>query len=179
MNNLLKTIKSIFPKKSGKIDADKININELLKAQDPKEKNTSIIELDNHICKLCAWGDELSKLNNGQKVFYYNQELEREINNGGFNHFYFNSSGNYANEVIDSLVAIGANKTAEIVRNANNQFPNGKVPKDRDERQKALEQIKEKANEVWENLDQDFYKYEEDLNTLNLEFVKKYIDDFR
>lgn len=179
MSNFLKTIKSIFPKKSGKIDVNKINIDELLKAQDDKEKNTSIIELDRHVCKLCALGDELSKLNSSQKIFYYNQELEREVNNGGFDQFYSNSSGSYANEVIDSLVAIGANKTAEIVRNANSQFPNGKVPKNRYERYLVMEQIKGKTNAVWGNLDREFFKYEDDLRSLNFEFIRKYINDFR
>lgn len=179
MNKFLKTIKSFFAKSSQKVGQDGVDFDRLLKAIDPKDKNGSIIDLDNYICNLCAWGDELNKLNTSQKTFYYNQELEREINNGGFNQFYFNSSGNYAHEVIDSLVAIGANKTAEIVRKANSQFPNGKVPKDRDERKKVLEQIEEKANEVWESLDKDFYKYEDDLNSLNLEFVRKNIKDFK
>lgn len=179
MKDFLKSIKSIFTKKSGKINATGVDLDQLLKAQDSKGKNASIIELDNYICKHCAWGEELNKLSPSQRKFYYNQELEREVNNGGFKQFYFNSSGNFAEEVVDSLMAIGANKTFKIVKKANNQFPNGKVPKDRDERQKVLEQIEEKANEAWEKLNQDFYKYEDDLNTLNLEFIKKHIDDFR
>jgi hypothetical protein len=182
MKNLLKAIQSYFSKtfvKSVKADNSGVDLDKLLKAKDPKETNTSIIELDNHICKLCAWGDELDKLNANQKAFYYNQELEREVNNGGFNLFYSNSSGNYAHEVVDSLNAIGANKTAGIVKKANDQFPNGRVPKDRDERQQILEQIRGKANEIWENLNQDFYKYEDDLNSLNLDFIKRNINDFR
>jgi hypothetical protein len=43
--------------------------------------NKSIIELDNFIGDLCAYGDNMDKLTEPQKQFYYNQCLEREINN--------------------------------------------------------------------------------------------------
>ena len=49
--------------------------------------NKSIIELDTFICELCAWGDNLEKLTEQQKIFFYNQNLEREVNNGGFNQY--------------------------------------------------------------------------------------------
>ena len=56
---------------------------------------------------------------------------------------------------------------------ANDQFPVKAVPKDRSERQKILEQIPDTSNEVWKELDQRFLASEEDLNALNLEFVRK------
>jgi HPt (histidine-containing phosphotransfer) domain-containing protein len=135
--------------------------------------NGSIIELDDYICKLCEYGSKLDRLNDVQKVFYFNQYLEKEVNNGGFNQFYFNSSGNFAHEIIGSLQTIGAKKTAEIIKKANAQFPNNKVPKDREERQNILEQIEEGANVAWEELDQKFYTYEDDLNSLNMEYIRE------
>jgi hypothetical protein len=98
----------------------------------------------------------------------------REINNGGFNQYFSNSTGDTVHETIFSLRAIGADKTAEILQKAIDQFPDKKVPKDRDERTEIVEQIEEVANEVWEELDQQFYKYEDDLNALNIEYVKKH-----
>ena len=53
------------------------------------------------------------------------------------------------------------------------QFPNGNVPEDRIERQEILEQIQEKADLIWEELDQKFFTYEDDLNKLNIEFIRK------
>ena len=41
-----------------------------------------------------------------------------------------------------------------------------------------LEQIEETADVVWEDLDQKFFSYEDDLNTLNIEFVRKNKDKF-
>ena len=150
-------------------------LDNLLKSQDI---NKSIIELDTFICELCEYGDDFSKLTDHQKLFFLNQNLEREINNGGFNQYFYNSSGDEAHETILSLKAIGANKTAIILQKAIDQFPNKTVPKDRDERAEVLAQIEEIANEAWEELDQEFYEYEDDLNTLNIEYVKKYKDFF-
>ncbi len=142
------------------------------------EKHIAIIEIDNYICRLCSFGDTLPRLTEPQQDFYFNQNLEREINNGGFNQYFFNSSGNFTHETLASLRKIGASKTADILQEAIDQFPNSLVPKDRADRQNILEQIEEKANEVWEQLDQKFYEYEDDLNDLNIEYIKKYRSSF-
>jgi len=173
---------SIFKKLFGgfeKADKDsgnkKPDIDKLLNSENI---NGSIIELDNYIAALCGYGVNMDLLTDPQKNFYYNQNLEREINNGGFNQFYLNSSGDFAPETIDSLRLIGANKTAMIVERANNQFPDKKIPKDRAARQEILAQIEDKANEIWEELDQKFFAYEDDLNSLNIDYVRKNRNEF-
>jgi hypothetical protein len=150
------------------------NLDSLLSAGD----TNSIIELDSFIAELCDYGDDYSKLTKPQKLFYFNQNLEREINNGGFNQYFFNSSGDNAHETVISLKAIGADKTADILQKAIDQFPDKKVPKDRDERNVILEQIEETSNDVWDGLDQEFYQYQDDLNTLNIEYVKRHKEFF-
>lgn len=151
------------------------NLDNLLNSEDI---NGSIIELDNFIGELCDYGDDFSKLTDHQKLFYLNQNLEREINNGGFKQYFCNSSGDNAHETVLSLKAIGADKTAEILQKAIDQFPNKTVPKDRDERNEIVEEIEEAADEVWNDLDQMFYEYEDDLNSLNIEYVRKYKEFF-
>jgi hypothetical protein len=91
---------------------------------------------------------------------------------------FFKSSGDFAHKTVQSLQTIGANKTADILQKAIDQFPNSIVPEDRTERQEILEQIQETADLVWEKLDQKFFSYEDDLNTLNIEFVRKNKDKF-
>jgi len=170
--------KKIFRTKNqtGNISGNKEpDIDRLINSAD---SNASIIELDDYVSELCEYGERLDLGTEPQKNFYYNQNLEREVNNGGFYQYYYNSSGDFAHETIDSLKAIGANKTAEIVKIANDQFPEMKVPKDRVERQNILDQIKEKADEIWEELTQKFFKYEDDLNSLNMNYIKKNIRDF-
>ena len=136
----------------------------------------SIIELDNFIGELCSYGDEMAVLTEPQKQFYYNQCLEREVNNGGFSQYFYNSSGGFAHQTVISLRTIGANITAEILQNAIDQFPNKNVPQDRAERQDILEKIQDTAEPIWEELDKKFFEYQDDLNTLN--FVRQNKNDF-
>lgn len=151
------------------------NLETLLSSDDI---NGSIIELDNFIGDLCSYGDDMDKLTEPQIQFYYNQCLEREINNGGFNQYFINSSGDFAHQTIQSLIAIGASTTADILQKAIDQFPDKKVPQNREERIELVEQIEETANEVWEELDEQFFEYQDDLNTLNLNFVRQHKADF-
>ncbi len=137
-----------------------------------------IIDLDNYLCELSEYGEALQKLSEAQKVFYYNQELEREINNGGFNQYFYNSGGNFAHQTIASLLQINANNTANILQLAIDQFPDAKVPNDQTERQEVLESIEEGANEIWEALDDRFLEYEDNLYDLNIEFIKQNIGSF-
>ena len=146
------------------------NLEELLNSDDT---NNSIIDLDTFIGDLCDYGNDMDVLTEPQKIFYLNQNLEREINNGGFNQYFINSSGDYTHETIHSLKSIGANHTADILQKAIDQFSDKKVPKDRDDRIEIVEDIEETSNEVWEELDQKFFEYVDDLNTLNMEYIRR------
>ena len=123
-----------------------------------------IMDLDTYLCELSSYGDELEKLTEPQKTFYFNQYLEKEINNGGFNQYFYNSSGDFSHQTLISLRQINATKTANILQLAIDQFPNSAVPKDRSERQKILGKIEEKAEEAWEQLDKKFLEYTNDLS---------------
>ncbi|PQJ16659.1 hypothetical protein BST99_13865 [Aureicoccus marinus] len=137
-----------------------------------------VMEIDSYLNRKSEYGEIMATLNEAQKTFLIIENLEREINNGGFHQFYWNSSGNYGNETVDALIKIGANKTAKIVKRANSEFKNGMVPKDRVERQNQMELIEEKAEENWNNCTTDFYRYEDNLTQLLVEFVLKNKADF-
>ena len=173
---------SIFKKKyssSGngdKISGDKkLDLEKLLSSVDI---NNIIIELDNYICELCAWGDNLDKLTEEQKNFYFNQNLEREINNGGFNQYFLNSSGDFAHPTVESLKIIGAHKTAELLQQAIDQFPDSTVPSNRKMRLELFTQIEKKADPVWQELDKMFFAYDDNLNALNINYVRQNKDKF-
>ena len=170
--NLLKKLFGISDKKRNSFD---INLNNLLESQNI---NKSIVELDNFICKLCDYGGKMEKLSEPQKVFFYNQTLEREVNNGGFNQYFFNSSGDFSHQTIKSLQTIGAKITADILQKAINQFPDKKTPENQMERRVILEQIEQIANVNWEKHEQRFFEYKDDLNMLNIEFVRQNKENF-
>jgi Domain of unknown function (DUF4375) len=135
--------------------------------------NSSIIELDNFICLICQWGEKIEILTYEQQQFYFIQNLEREVNNGGFEQYFVNSSGDFAHETLEALKIVGALLTATLLQIAIDEFPNQNVPKDRNERIDFIINLSEKTSEVWEKLDQKFFAYEDDLNTLNIEYVRK------
>lgn len=153
----------------------KINIDKILETED---ETTAIIELDTKLNEISGYGENIEKLNESQKTVLFVENLEREINNGGFNQFFFNSSGNFTHETIIALKTIKAFKTSDIVAKAISVWPNQNVPKNRAKRQYILEEIEGQANPVWNECDEEFYKYPDNIVTLLLDYVKSNRSDF-
>jgi hypothetical protein len=93
------------------------------------------------------------------------ERLEAEVNNGGFDQFFFNAAGDNAAATIEALESVGARATAEIVRRACARFPDGMPSANRFERQEALEAVSPDSD-AFEQEDEAFYASEEDLSTL-------------
>jgi len=91
--------------------------------------------------------------------------LEGEVNNGGFDQYFYNSAGDRTADAIQALEMIGAFKMAETVKKAAQMFPNGMPPKDRFERQAILLRLYPKA-EAFRHLDEEFYDYPDKLGDL-------------
>ncbi|MDR0319890.1 MAG: DMP19 family protein [Treponema sp.] len=144
-----------------------------------KNKNgqEAIIEIDNLLSPIFYKNPE--KLSLPEKNFVYIEELEREVNNGGFDQYFFNSSGNYAMETINALRIIESKIFLDLLEKSINAFADGIVPKDRNERQRILLEIRKINEEFWYSLDEEFYKYEEDIHKLLIDYIKNNIKDFR
>lgn len=99
--------------------------------------------------------------------------LEADVNNGGFDQYYFNSYGDFAAETPSLLRTIGAHQAANLVERANSAFGHEGPPTDRDERQEALECLAEDAAADWEALDNQFIAYPDDLAALLTEYVER------
>ena len=100
--------------------------------------------------------------------------LEGELNNGGFDQFFFNSTGDYALETIDALNRIGAHQTAEIVQLACDRFPHGSPPFDIGLRRNLLLESVSADADAFNDLDERFYAYEEPLQELLDAFKEKH-----
>lgn len=133
-----------------------------------------VIEMASYIGKICEYGDNMDALNEKQRTFYITYTLEGEVNNGGFWQFFFNSSGDMANEAVSAFEKIGANKTAEICKKAVSVYGDS-VPQNRDERQSLLI---DDVDEILNECDSAFYKYEDDLTALNYQFIINNKDSF-
>lgn len=92
--------------------------------------------------------------------------IEAEVNNGGFDQYYFNGAGEHARLVPAALHEIGAHKMAQIVERANALFGPDGPPVDADERDVGLFKITDDDEEAWEQLDREFQAYPDDIAAL-------------
>ena len=92
-------------------------------------------------------------------------ELEGQVNNGGFHQFFFNSSGDCTAETISALDTIGAHAVADLLKHAAGMFPSGSPPKDRQARIEVLRTCFPKTDE-FRTLDEEFFAYPDDLASL-------------
>lgn len=127
--------------------------------------------------------NELSKVQNltkGQQAIFSVWWVEAEVNNGGFNQFYFNSSGQYAKMAVDGFQLFGASKFADLMKRANDVY---------EENRERLEEFDdgsiESFSESYEDnplnaLDQEFYDLykSEPLNELRIAYIRKHPNEF-
>lgn len=92
--------------------------------------------------------------------------LEADVNNGGFDQYFFNSSGDHAFFAERALRLVGAHKMAMIVGRAIGLLGPGGVPRDRYERQRTLEAARDRIAASLDDLDRQFFEYPDDISTL-------------
>ncbi|MBR5252599.1 MAG: DMP19 family protein [Clostridia bacterium] len=135
------------------------------------DANDFVIAMVTHLDNKTNYGDNMSVLSEAERIFYVTQSLEMEVNNGGFSQFFFNSSGNFANELVSAFTAIGAIETATICQKAISAFGRD-IPVDRDEREEMLEELEsDEIAEILTECDNAFYEYKDNLNELNYNFA--------
>lgn len=66
--------------------------------------------------------EKVQHLKQGQQAIFSIWMLTAEVNNGGFNQFYFNPSGQFAQMAEAGLKYIGADNYYELVKNANKTY---------------------------------------------------------
>ena len=121
--------------------------------------------------------DNFSNLNEFEKIFIYLDMLEDSVTNGGFIQFFFNSSGQFTHEVFQAYLAIKAENTVDILTKAIYLFPEIPVPKNLRARQQILME-KDTNIDLWDELDTQFYKYEDNIISLTLAYVRNNIAHF-
>jgi uncharacterized protein DUF4375 len=141
------------------------------------DQNKALIQLSES-SRVALGRIPFSHQNPTQQVFTAVWELESEVNNGGFHQYFFNSSGDSAQGVLQALHTIGARNAERIVRDAIKAFPGGPPPADWSARQARLEVDDEVAMARWEELDREFFQYPDDLTSLLYAFVRAHSEEF-
>ena len=100
------------------------------------------------------------------------EALEREVNNGGYNQFFFNSSNEYAPIIVDALNRIGCSETATLTQRAIDSLGlEGTITVDAIER--AMDDDNEERDNRLDECDDQYYEKAGDLAGPLLEFIKQ------
>jgi hypothetical protein len=105
----------------------------------------------------------LAAFSRAERYVYAIEAMVREVNNGGWDQFFRNSSGALAPDLVPALEAIGSTKNLSIARRALKIF--GEV-------------TQAGADNPWEALEGEFYENPEDLEAMMLEFIAKNAAEF-
>ena len=152
----------------------KIDIESLL---NQTEDNSLLIQLGQHLFNK-YYKNGFDNLTKPEQIIFMIDQLEMEINNGGFAQYYGNSGSDYAQDVPFALESIGASYTADLVRKGNSLFPNGLPPKIWPDRQVLLDNIINDIHDQLDELDNLFYEYKDPLGKLQREYIHKYKEHF-
>jgi hypothetical protein len=111
-------------------------------------------------------GSNFEQLTEADRVLIAIWGLEAEVNNGGFDQYYFNSAGAHARHAPAALRRIGAQSMATIVERANSLFGAQGPPENDVARQEALFALTAVNEGPWDELDRLFFAYPDDISKL-------------
>lgn len=117
-----------------------------------------------------------ARLNPGRRAMLMAWYVSMEVNNGGFEQYFINSTGNTATFAPESLRHLGDEMVATLVERANSVFAKG-PPHDRDDRIREVEKLGEKAQEIWSKLDSEYFGLP-DGSKFQFEYMKTHPEEF-
>lgn len=98
--------------------------------------------------------------------------LEAEVNNGGFDQFFLNSSGRFALQTVEALHAIGADHTSKLLEEAIAiAYPDG-YPENPADHENTTDS--DDALDALGELDERFLDYEDPLTDLVNEYLERH-----
>jgi hypothetical protein len=115
----------------------------------------------------------------GFRFIYAVWLLDAEVNNGGFNQFFWNSSGQFAPEALEGLREIGATKHEELLKKAIQIHKDESAMIGKLKKKGTLEAFSESYKYTKLNkLDDEYYKLPESLEKLNVKYIRDHVDLF-
>ncbi len=111
----------------------------------------------------------------GFQVIYTTWCVEAEVNNGGFNQYFFNSSGQFAIEAIDGFEEIGAPFNAQLMKKAIEVAVQEMPEMKKYYKSRSIELFSESYKHTkLNNLDEGFYERKEDIQELQIKYIRSH-----
>jgi hypothetical protein len=117
----------------------------------------------------------LAQATPGQRAAYALTWTESEVSNGGFEQYFWNSTGMLLDDAIVGARLIGAKDVEDVLRGAAALFPGGRVPESRLVRQNVIESFSPADNEELGRLDDRFFALLEHPAKSPTRLLEKYI----
>lgn len=118
--------------------------------------------------------EKIKILSAGKQAIFSIWMLQAEVNNGGFNQFYYNSSGQFAELALEGLNLIETEKYADLLERANKTYSEIK-----DGLEEKNDGTIESFSESYENnplnkLDDEFYELDEleSLDSIQIKYIR-------
>lgn len=125
---------------------------------------------------LQAYKHDLSRFTELQKYLHAMIWYQSEVDNGGHDQFFFNSTGIVWKNALDGFRKIGFNATAEILQEAVTLL-GGSPSFDRKERQEQLDSLSDEKLELLGDLDDRFYSID-NFDDVILRFITENKEEF-
>jgi len=124
-------------------------------------------------------GEIVRRLSAGVRATYLTWILEAEVNNGGFNQYYFNTDGEFALEAADAFQYFGASEHAALMREANSVRAAEATEMAKFKKKGTLEAFSESyEHSKLGPLDARFYKLSENLRQLRIARIRQMPEQF-
>jgi hypothetical protein len=118
----------------------------------------------------------------GERMVFAFKWMAVEVQNGGFHQYFFNSAGDFWQDVFDGLAAIGDERGLARFREVLSIFPNASPLPDRYTRQDQLsaleEHDEERSSEHFERVTQEYYRDSFPKWELVYDYVKTHTGEF-
>lgn len=149
------------------VDDKLIDSNDVQSIIDPLWWSVSIYDGEKQYNK------DLEKFSTSQRYVFAIQWYIAEVDNGGHDQFYFNSTGIVWEDAMKGFEAMGLLENYEIIKESAQRM-GGYPSKDRTERQNQLD----KLESSFDDLDDRFYKIEQNIDGYLLKYIRKNRNDF-
>jgi hypothetical protein len=118
-------------------------------------------------------------LSPGVRALYVTWGVEAEVNNGGFNQYYFNSSGAFAPDAVGAFEYFGATQHAALMREANSVRAAEAKDMAKFKDAGTIEAFSESYEHTKLNpLDDRFFALKEDLSALRIARIREMPEQF-
>ncbi|MDR2711098.1 MAG: DMP19 family protein [Burkholderiales bacterium] len=106
------------------------------------------------------------------------QAMFREVNNGGFEQFFDNSSGELAYDLVPALEAMNSVENLRLAKQALERFGKPRSLSMRDRIDHITKITRNGEERLWDDLDSAFYDDPEDIEKMILDYIERNLGQF-